>query len=190
MGSLGRVRQVLGRTGEYASADEFCRIFQQEMSGLYGLALVLTGDEGKAEKCFVAGLEECIAGNAVFREWARSWSKRVVIRHAIRLIAPAPGSHGGPPKVEFQANPSSRATTALEALALMQPFDRFVFVMAVLEKYSDRDCAALLGCARADVVEAKIRAFRQVARAREEASACLESKATSLGAYVDNGDAA
>jgi hypothetical protein len=43
-------------------------------------------------------------------------------------------------------------------------FDRFVFVMSVLERYSDRDCALLLGCSSADIADARIRVFQQMAR--------------------------
>ena len=49
---------------------------------------VLTADPEKAEQCFVAGLDDSIHGTPVFKEWARSWSKRMIIKNAIRLIAP------------------------------------------------------------------------------------------------------
>jgi hypothetical protein len=41
-------------------------------------------------------------------------------------------------------------------------FERFVYVMSVLERYSDLDCSVLLGCARREVVGARIRAFQQI----------------------------
>jgi hypothetical protein len=54
--------------------------------------------------------------------------------------------------------------SVLELLA----FDRFVFVMSVLERYSDRDCALLLNCSNVDVADARIRAFQQLARRSTE----------------------
>src|SRR5207237_9434291 len=43
------------------------------------------------------------------------------------------------------------------------PFERFVFVMAVLEGYSPRECSALLGCPVQDVIEAKSLALQRLA---------------------------
>jgi len=39
----------------YAGARDFCRIFAEEMNGLYQLAFLLTADPAKAEQCFVSG---------------------------------------------------------------------------------------------------------------------------------------
>src|SRR5260370_11679704 len=58
------------------------------MANLYWLSFILTADPGKAEQCFVSGLDDCSAGNQVFTEWARSWARRTVIKNAIRLISP------------------------------------------------------------------------------------------------------
>jgi hypothetical protein len=34
------------------------------------LSFLLTADLAKAEECFVSGLEDCIEGTYVFRDWA------------------------------------------------------------------------------------------------------------------------
>ena len=44
----------------YASCEDFRRIFEKDLHGLYQLAFLLTGDHQKAERCFVAGLEDCV----------------------------------------------------------------------------------------------------------------------------------
>src|SRR5215472_17634429 len=129
---LHRTDGPLGRVSEYASAKDFCGIFHQDMDVLYWLALTLTADTDKAEQCFVAGLDECMAGNPVFKEWTRSWSKRVVIKNAIRLISPRPGMPASPPLARAAESGESQAQVALAALTHMKPFDRFVFVMSVL----------------------------------------------------------
>src|ERR1039458_4345738 len=41
--------------------------------------------------------------------------------------------------------------------------ERFVFVMSVLERYSDQDCSVLLSCSRQDVGETRMRALLHVA---------------------------
>jgi hypothetical protein len=47
------------------------------------------------------------------------------------------------------------------AVLRLEPFERFVYVMSVLERYSDLDCSVLLGCARRDVIAARIRGLQQ-----------------------------
>ena len=45
----------------------------------------------------------------------------------------------------------------LAAVLALEDFERFVFVMSVLERYSEHDCALLLGCTRRQVNEARER---------------------------------
>ena len=74
----------------YASNGDFQRIFHEDMNGLYLLAFLLTADREKAEQCFVSGLEDAVNGNRVFKEWARSWARRVIIQNAVRVMNPRP----------------------------------------------------------------------------------------------------
>jgi len=83
------------REAQFATCKDFQKIFTEEMGSLHLLALMLTADEYKAQHCFVAGLEDSIQGNPVFQQWARSWSKRAIIKNAIKLVAPAPELPGG-----------------------------------------------------------------------------------------------
>jgi hypothetical protein len=66
----------------YATCQHFLKIFDEDMQGLYQLSFLLTGDHQKGEKCFVAGMEACAKENRVFREWARTWAKRVSLDQA------------------------------------------------------------------------------------------------------------
>jgi|SRR5260370_11533020 len=54
----------------YASSDDFHRIFYAENDSLYRLSFLLTADRGRAEQCFVSGLQESVNGSPVFKEWA------------------------------------------------------------------------------------------------------------------------
>lgn len=159
----------------YATRADFQRIFTEDMGSLHLLALLLTADSGKAEQVFVAGLEESIHGNPVFKEWARSWSKRVIIRNAIKLLAPSPA--------EPETLSSTRATRAISekdawAATVMQlpAFDRFVFVILVLEGHSESDCASLLGCGMHEMLRARSRALQRVASARLDDGAALNAE--------------
>jgi hypothetical protein len=69
---------------------------------------------------------------------------------------------------EFAQTPEANA--AITNILKLRDFERFVFVLSVLETYSDQDCSVLLGCSRQDVREAKTRALQQLA----------ESAATSI----------
>jgi DNA-directed RNA polymerase specialized sigma24 family protein len=160
------------RTTEYATCRDFQQIFSEDMAGLHRLAFLLTADQAKAERCFVAGLEESIRGNAVFRQWARAWSKRAVIQNAIKIIAPAP-----PPRMAQEEmavcrspNQSGPENTAADVVE-WAPFERFVFVMAVLEGYSLRECATLLACQVQDVIAVKSLALKRLAAETPQAPA-------------------
>lgn len=153
----------------YTTSGDFCRIFADEMSGLYRLGFLLTADAEQAERCFVAGLGDCVKGNAVFKEWAHSWARRTVIQNAIRIMAPAQEKRVRGSAVVPLASSTSKLDVAreLHAVAGLGVLERFVFVMSVLEGYSYQDCSILLGCSRQTVVNARQRALEQLARAAE-----------------------
>jgi hypothetical protein len=138
------------------------------MNSLYLLSFQLTADREKAEQCFVSGLEDAVRGNPVFKEWARSWARRVIIINAVRAINPRPmeensRSSSAPVSSNGKTHPVEQVEIA--AVLALEPFERFVYVMTVLERYSDHDCSLLLNCARRDVVAARTRALEQIGSA-------------------------
>lgn len=145
----------------YATPKDFCRIFDEEMDSLYSLALVLTRNHEQAQQCLLAALEDCSTASTVFPEWAYSWSKRAVIKNAIRLVNPAPGVNSEPEAA--QAAIADEMDSSARAYLQLQSFDRFVFVLSVLEGYTIRECAALLGCSWRDVEQARVRGLQQIA---------------------------
>ena len=151
----------------YATHEDFHAIFNEDLKQLYHLSFLLTRDTAKAERCLVVGLEECVKGNPVFREWARSWAMRVLVQNAIRETKPRPiHSNSRLSDVSFsEADEVSSGPDrhfALEGLLNLEDFERFVFIMAVLEHYSDHDCALLLGCSVSEILEARARALREL----------------------------
>jgi hypothetical protein len=152
----------------YASSEDFRRVFDEDMNTLYLLSYLLTADREKAEQCFVSGLEDAVEGNPVFKEWARSWARRVIIVNAVRAINPRPKEENG---LSNSASVSGNGKTPpveqaeIAAVLALEPFERFVYVITVLERYSDQDCSLLLDCARRDVVAARARAFEQIGSA-------------------------
>lgn len=154
----------------YASSEDFHRVFIEGLNGLYQLSFLLTGDQKKAEKCFVSGIEDCVNQNRVFREWAHSWAKRTIIKNAIREMRPRPSHfssfHSSSVPSQTRYSIDSGEHFDAEAVLGLKDFKRFVFVMSVLEHYSQHESALLLGCSILDIREARVRAFEDLASAR------------------------
>ena len=158
----------------HATSDDFCRVFTEDMDDLYQLAFVLTCDPANAERCFVAGVEDCLASNHVFRGWARSWAKRTIVRRAIRLLQPQPkhktssGNSISRKRAEMVIAPAGDFDR--DKVLALGDFERFVFALSILEKYSSYECAILLDCSVPDVRDAQERALRQFASQDQSAS--------------------
>ncbi len=153
------------KTREHATCEQVCQAFQRDLTSFYQLAFLLTGDHEKAESILVTGLDECVDGNLAFKGWARSWARRIIIEKAIRLIEPLPGPSDYRHVEDSEGEVSFRPDGLRLAIAGLSPFDRFVFIMSVLEGIPDRECAALLGCGNPAIVNARIRALQTIARA-------------------------
>ena len=151
----------------YASSDDFCRIFYEGTDELYQLSFLLTADHKEAEQCFVFGLENSVKGNRVFKEWARSWARRAIIQNAVRVVNPHPTAKDAPAEVNSSGKTPVAEPAEIAAILELAPFERFVYVMSVLERYSDQDCSVLLGCMRRDVIAARTRALQQIGSAMQ-----------------------
>jgi hypothetical protein len=160
------------QTTEYAMHADFCRIFATDTKGLYLLSFLLTGDHTMAKRCFVGGLEDSTKGNAVFKEWARSWARRKIIENAIRVVRPTPnhGNTSGDASHD-RAVPLVAEHPEIKVVVELGAFERFAFVMSVLEGYSDYNCSLLLACTRAQVTAARTRALREIGISAERISA-------------------
>ncbi|PYV74742.1 MAG: hypothetical protein DMG97_07910 [Acidobacteria bacterium] len=163
MSYLGKRQEA----NQYATVEDFRNVFTEDLDGLYQLAYLVAGDHEKAEQAFVSGIEDSVNSNRVFKEWARSWAKRTVIQNAIRLVQPHP-ANSGVSEVRFVMADGKRpepqhTDLELDTVLALEPFERFVFVMSVLERYSDKECALLLGCLALDVRQARANAIEKLA---------------------------
>jgi hypothetical protein len=139
----------------YATNEDFCRVFPQDMARLYPLALLLTANRHDAEQCFIAALDDCMQMNSVFNKFAKSWCRRAIIKNAIQRIRPGVSGERRNEDV-VHLNDQLAAVTRLEA------FGRFVFVISILEGCSDHECSILLDSTRADVIRARVCALHQL----------------------------
>lgn len=150
----------------FASSADFRRIFDEESESLHRLSFLLTADREKAEQCFVYGLEDSVKGNPVFKEWARSWAQLAVIKNAAQLISPQPKEGSCSSSVNSISKALAATPAEIGPVLGLEVFERFVYVLSVLEQYSDQECSILLGCTRRDVVAARIRALQQIEMAK------------------------
>ena len=149
---------------EDATSDEFRKLFT-EGNNLYLLSFLLTANCEEAERCFVAGLADCVDGNPVFKEWASSWARNIIVHSAIRIIAPhvsparsvASGSHSANENLPKTPLHNSPFASVLE----LEDFERFVYVLS--ERYPARKCAALLGTSLQQILETRTRALQHLA---------------------------
>jgi DNA-directed RNA polymerase specialized sigma24 family protein len=152
----------------YATADDFENIFIERLDDLYQLSFLLTGgDHKKAERFFVRGLEDSVKAKSVFKQWARSWAKRTIVQNAIRELNPRPCARDFSQSDALALYPDSVPVSPtghfeLSALLRLPDFDRLVFVMSVLERYSAHSSALLLGRPVQEVREAQARAIAQL----------------------------
>jgi DNA-directed RNA polymerase specialized sigma24 family protein len=168
MTELARIRVHEEKANQYASREDFRRIFSEDTNGLYQLSLLLTRDSVKAEQCFVGGLEDCVTGNSVFRDWARSWAKRAIIQNAIRELKPRLVHSNSQLSETIFPNIDELSSARVEHFEVdevlrLEDFERFVFVMSVLEHYSEYDCALLLGCSVREIREGRTHALQELA---------------------------
>jgi DNA-directed RNA polymerase specialized sigma24 family protein len=187
---LGSKKVIKQTRQPYATRADFRRVFQEDMNRLYLLSLLLTGDHGLAEKCFVGGLRMSSQNSPVFKEWAAAWARRAIILNAIRTIRPRPTDlHASSPSTDALADDVIRRPEVASIIAL-PVFERFAFVMSVLEGYSDQECSLLLSCSRREAMEARQRALRRTGESAElrgkvisvasDTAAMQESGVTSL----------
>jgi len=120
-----------------------------------------------AEQCFVGGLHISQEGNHVFREWAESWARRAIILNAIRMIRPHQTVDHPQAAKDRSAWPEVTKQAKMTPIMELPTFERFVFVLSVLERYSDQECSLHLGCVRGAVVEARGRALKWMAQSAE-----------------------
>lgn len=161
-----QVQIVVGETApRYATATDYYRIFVEEMDSLNLLAFLLTADKDMVEQCVVGGLGECVGRIGVFMERARSWARRAIVKDAIRKIRPAPEKCANEHFGGAKAPATEGASNPFAFIATLRAFERFVFVMSVLERQPDEDCQSLLGCSRQEVVMARKAAMKLFAAA-------------------------
>ena len=150
------------RATTHANGTDFWSVLTDEMLGLYQLSFALTADLDKAEQCFISGMGECEEEIGVFIARTQAQARSTIIQRAIRMIMPGPERPDDFPVAHRNGWTGPAGSNLLDAIVRLNAFERFVFVMSVLEKHSDGDCSTLLRCSRRDVVMARALACEQL----------------------------
>lgn len=140
-------------------ADEFI----DKMNCLYLLSFLVTADRTIAETCFSSALQEYLEAQGGFMEWANQEGRRAVIRNAVQVMRPVPKQAYSWSFHTTARSLVSAAHQPFAAITSLSAFERFVFVMSVLEGFSGEDCAALLNCTQQDVAIGRELAERIIA---------------------------
>jgi hypothetical protein len=163
------------RATPYLTVTDFFNIFNEEMHSLYLLAFLLTADLDIAEECLVSAMGECVEGVGVLTDWARSWTRGAVLKRAIQMVLPAPEHADSVSLISLERSDTLAENNAFAAILLLDAFERFVFVMSILEGQSDEECAILLRCSRRDVTIARVLALKRQSSTHVLAEEILQS---------------
>jgi DNA-directed RNA polymerase specialized sigma24 family protein len=141
---------------ERSTAAECRALFLQEAAQFRLLCDILTADEQRSRSSFDDAAHRSMESAAgVFREYILPWTRRMVIKACIRAMwteiqnlarrfSPAMA-----PAFPDRVRPEPAYQVTLKALkgelVYLDALSRFVFVMRVLENYSRRETALLLG---------------------------------------------
>jgi hypothetical protein len=159
----------------YETVTDLFRTLNEEINRLYLLSLLLTADHDKAERCLISAIGECVEGIGFFMDEARPWTRLALFKHAIETIRPVPERADNVSFTTIKRSSTVAENNPLAAILSLDAFERFVFVMSILEGQSDQECANLLRCSRRDVVMARVLALKRQSNADTQADEVFQS---------------
>jgi DNA-directed RNA polymerase specialized sigma24 family protein len=149
------------------------RIFRDNMSELYWLAFLLTGDRERSVQAYTGALNSEAPGSTL-HQFLLSWARRLVIVAALGTIrsqlresvARNQPAAAGELKELAQLDPADRArltkTELEEALLAMEVFPRCVVILTLLEGLPVKEAASLLGADERTVKAAQARGVTEM----------------------------
>ena len=156
--------------GEYATPEDFQKLFASEMVDMFRLAFLLTADAEKAERCLILTMHECMATRGIAKGWLPVWTRNVLVVNGIRFVLGAKAGSGSKMSrpdhcVSIHEVQRSAGGACDESAGILElrDFERLVYVICTLEHYPTRDCANLLGRSRQEVKDAQHRALAHIA---------------------------
>ena len=136
---------------DVSTSRDYANVLIGYMNSLYLLSFLVTGNMQAAEGCFGKALDEYVEARSGFVEWAQQHGRRAVLRHAVQTVTPVPRAAYSWSFDGTERSLVSAAHQPFAAITSLNPFERFVFVMSVIEGMCEEECAALLNCRVQDV---------------------------------------
>ena len=88
--------------------------------------------------------------------------KRRLIKNAIEIVSPASARNGQKRDLWGVGQHEVQRGCEIDTVTKLDAFERFVFVMSIVERLSKRDCALLLECRMKEVARARMKALRRL----------------------------
>jgi hypothetical protein len=167
----------VSKRGEYVGEEEFASTFEYEHEGLQKLAFLLTANAEMAGRCMRLAFCQCIASSSVFKGWALNWARLMIIRNAVILTMYPEGQ-----VLASEDGDSNNAAIArisdpsIEEVLDLPAFERCAYVICVLECYSTKECALLLGRSPREVTQALDRVLNQEGQINENGQRCTTNR--------------
>lgn len=167
---MSTVRLLTSQTEvEYATADDMQKLFVAAMKDLFCLAFLLIANSERAEDCVIRSMRECFRNRYILKERLPDWVRDSVVRNGMKIVRDIDGlSFGDAPRdsiplVPEPSQPSIGTTDYSAGILELSNFDRLVYVICILERYTSGRCAMLLGMSREQVWDARNRALAHIA---------------------------
>ena len=161
--SMLQPTHIYDEAASYAPGTDSWNAVANEMHNLYLLSLLLTADPHEAQRCFFGGIGESESEIDVFMSWAQARARRTIVEHAIGVVAPIPEHAYDFSSDLLTLSAAKMKNNIFDAILGLNAFERFVYIMSVVEQQSDEDCSTLLGCSQKDVMIARSVALAQLA---------------------------
>jgi hypothetical protein len=138
------------------AGSRVAEMWVDKMAELYLLAFMLTADKQTAEECMLGAVDEYLNSSATsLVDWMKDKGRQAVIERAVQCVNPkvkASYSWTLPAGTRSLSAPVHQPFAVITALGT---FERFVYVLTVLEGYEEEECAEVLECRPSEVVAAR-----------------------------------
>ena len=145
-----------------------------QVSDVYWLGYLLTGDYERTAEILIDGLEMPDAANPFFEGWMMTWSRKIFIAKVLGSVKPEldraqlrdrlrrlqAETRKGLPRIEHVAGKANLE----RALLAIDPFSRCALLLRVFEKLAVEDVATLLNSDRESVTTATAIGLIELAR--------------------------
>lgn len=167
---------------DYANWSDFCLVLETNLKPFYLLTFLLTSNHKDAEQCLGAIIEESFTEDRVFKAWVVSWIKRCLIRKAIQIVFSRTDNEE-PRNLWCKELGEPQLRSMVDAITALEAAERFVYVMSILEGYSNKECSLLLDSTMDNIVRVRARASRRL-------SASEPFRAENLAGLIDRRESA